>query len=104
MPRLIHRNPSYRKHRASGQAIVTLDGQDIYLGPFGTKTSRAEYDRVMGEWLANGRRLTSKLPIGDLSIAELVQAYWKHAERYYCDSNGEVACTKGALKVVRTLY
>jgi hypothetical protein len=46
MPRLIHSNPSYRKHRASGQAVVTIDGKDIYLGPHGTKASRNEYDRV----------------------------------------------------------
>jgi hypothetical protein len=57
MPRLIHKNPSYRKHRASGQAIVTIDAKDIYLGPHCNKASRNEYDRIIGEWLANGRRL-----------------------------------------------
>ena len=25
--------PSYRRHRASGQAAVTLNGVDLYLGP-----------------------------------------------------------------------
>ncbi len=59
MPRLVNRNPSYRKHRASGQAIITIDAKDIYLVPFGTQASRNEYDRVIGEWLANGRRLAS---------------------------------------------
>jgi hypothetical protein len=34
MPCLFNRNPSYRKHRASGQAIVTLNGQDHCLGPY----------------------------------------------------------------------
>jgi hypothetical protein len=28
MPRLTHRNPGYRKHKASGLAIVTSDGVD----------------------------------------------------------------------------
>ena len=28
MHRLIHSNPEYRKHRAPGQAIVTVDGKD----------------------------------------------------------------------------
>ena len=32
--------PKYRKLRNSGQAIVTLSGQDHYLGPHGTKASR----------------------------------------------------------------
>ena len=27
MPRLVHRNPKYSKHRASGQAVVTIDGR-----------------------------------------------------------------------------
>jgi hypothetical protein len=32
MPTL-NRIPTYRKHRASGQAVVTLDSRDFYLGP-----------------------------------------------------------------------
>jgi hypothetical protein len=28
--------PKYRKHKASGQAVVTLAGRDHYLGPRGT--------------------------------------------------------------------
>ncbi|MCR9293430.1 MAG: hypothetical protein NXI32_11970 [bacterium] len=39
MPRLSHAVSKYRKHRASGQAIVTLAGKDHYLGPHGTKAS-----------------------------------------------------------------
>ena len=31
MPRLIDRNPKYRMHRASGQAVVSIGGQDFYL-------------------------------------------------------------------------
>jgi hypothetical protein len=57
MPRLTNRNPSYRRHRASGQAVVTLNGQDVYLGPHGTPASKREYDRVIGEWLARRREL-----------------------------------------------
>jgi hypothetical protein len=39
---LTQSNPKYRKHRASGQAVVTLNGHDYYLGPHGTKASKAE--------------------------------------------------------------
>jgi hypothetical protein len=55
MPRLIHSTPRYRRHRASGQAVVTLDGVDHYLGRYGTKASKNEYDRLVGEWLARKR-------------------------------------------------
>ena len=32
MPRLVRALPAYQKHRASGQAVITLSGRDIYLG------------------------------------------------------------------------
>ena len=56
MPRLTNGTPSYRQHKASGQAIVTLNGEDVYLEPFGSKTSRRQYDQVVAEWLARGRQ------------------------------------------------
>jgi hypothetical protein len=49
MPRRRNFIPSYRLHRASGQAVVTLNGVDHYLGLHGTETSRREYDRVTAE-------------------------------------------------------
>jgi len=51
MPKLVNSQPKYRRHRASGQAVVTLNGNDCYLGPHGTKASRIEYDRVVAEWM-----------------------------------------------------
>lgn len=48
MPQLKHKTPIYRRHNASGQAVVTLDGRDFYLGPYGSRVSRAEYDRIAG--------------------------------------------------------
>ena len=49
--------PKYRLHKATGCAVVTLDGRDIYLGRHGTAESRAKYDELVARWLANGRRL-----------------------------------------------
>jgi len=54
MPRLTKKVPKYRQHRASGQAIVTIDRRDFYLGPWKSKASRIEYDRQ--------RRATSQSP------------------------------------------
>jgi hypothetical protein len=61
MPRRNH-VPTYRLHKQSGQAIVTLpDGfcnrRDVLLGTFGSAESRKEYARVLTEWESNGRRL-----------------------------------------------
>ena len=33
--------PSYRKHQSTGQAVVTLNGQNHYLGSYGTAASKA---------------------------------------------------------------
>ena len=43
------RVPTYRRHKATGQAVVTLNGRDIYLGRWGTKASKTEYRRLIGE-------------------------------------------------------
>src|SRR3954447_1664314 len=86
MPNRSPRQPSYRLHRPTGQAVVTLGGRDIYLGRHGTPESRAEYDRRVGEWLAGGRRPvrpTDPDPAGDLTVAELLLAYLEHADGYY---------------------
>jgi len=49
--------PSYRLHKQSRQAIVTLSGRDVLLGRHGTRESREKYNRVIAEWLAAGRQL-----------------------------------------------
>jgi hypothetical protein len=78
MPRLTRSIPSYRKHRASGQAIVTLNGRDFYLGPYSTKVSRAEYDRLVGQWLQHnvsgtfvGRYISLRSESGLIAVATL---------------------------------
>ena len=43
------RTPSYRYHKPSGQAVVTLNGRDIYLGRYGSPETRAEFDRLLAE-------------------------------------------------------
>ena len=52
MPKLCNSAPKFRLHRASGRAVVTLDGKVIYMGKWQSKSSHREYDRVVGEWLA----------------------------------------------------
>jgi hypothetical protein len=78
------RLPKYRRHKASGQAVVTLSGRDYYLGPHGSKKSRQEYDRLVGEWLASDQRAPRRKgdAPADFTIAELCLAYWKFAQRW----------------------
>jgi hypothetical protein len=49
--------------------VVTLSGKDRCLGLWKSKASRAEYDRLIGQWLAASRCLPK--PAARLTIAEL---------------------------------
>lgn len=99
------RVPSYRRHRPTGQAVVTLNGHDIYLGKWNTKASKAESDRLIAEWLAGGRCLPPDDK--DLTVLELALAYWRFAKSYY-RKNGEPTSTldgvRQSLRRLRQLY
>ncbi len=107
MPRLVNETPKYRKHRASGQAIVTIAGKDHYLGPHGSKASRIEYDRLVGEWLAAGRPTAPPAQPNDITVAEVINAFRKWAQRYYIkdgQSTGTWENYKPVLRLLRRLY
>lgn len=83
MPRLKKSVPKYSLHRASGQAIVRIDGQQHYLGPHGSDRSRAEYDRLISEYLG-AARVGHAINRGfQCSVAELLDAFLAHAEAFY---------------------
>jgi integrase len=100
------RIPSYRLHKPSNNAVVTLSGQDVWLGRWNTPESRAKYNRVVAEWLAAGRQL----PVSpdDLTIVELIARFWTHAEKFYRRKDGtptgEADNFKSALKPLKELY
>jgi hypothetical protein len=86
--------PTYRLHKATGQAVVVLRGRSVYLGKFGTPESRTKYDRVIARYLADradpdsaasksSAQPITTTPAADLSVAELVLRYWRHAKGYY---------------------
>lgn len=77
----VPRTPSYRRHKAGGQAVVTLSGRDVYLGTWGTAASKAAYDRVVGEWLARARTLP--IEPSSLTIVELAASYKRWPKQHY---------------------
>ena len=103
-----NRTPSYCLHKATGQAVVRIDGKDCYLGKYGTPQSRDAYDRLIAEWLAGGRRLPTAKAGDGLTINELLLAYWRWAEKTYRDGDGkptrELDNLKDALRPLRKLY
>ena len=75
--------PSYRLHKASGQAIVELGGERKYLGKYGSKASREEYERRLAEYLSNGRKLPPTRTKSGISCQELAVHFLEWAEGYY---------------------
>lgn len=98
--------PAYRLHRPSGQAVVTLNDHDHYLGKHGTKASRQTYDRLIAEWLSNDRSLPEDYDSA-ITVAELIATWWRYACGYYV-KNGrptvELAKIKAAMRPLKRLY
>lgn len=91
--------PSYQLHSASGKAVVRIAGRDIYLGEHGTRESKAEYCKVIAEYLSCGHVRASGDSDSQLTIAELLVAYWEHAQAYYV-KNGTPTDEQNAIRKV----
>lgn len=103
MPRLKNRAPKYALHKASGQAIVRINGRIRYLGPYDSKASRIEYDRLVEEWRSDDGTQAR----GDMTISHLCLGYWRHTQSYYVrdgQPTSEQAGVKSAIKRFRKRY
>ncbi|MBX3396774.1 MAG: tyrosine-type recombinase/integrase [Phycisphaerae bacterium] len=109
------RVPSLRLHKPSGRAVVTLSGRDHYLGPYDADSSRLAYEKLIGEWLANGRRLIANedSPGGveskceSVSVAEVLLAFLEHCQRKYGARRQFpriMSRIKTALSVIKNLF
>lgn len=107
-----HELPSYRLHKPKGLAVVRLNGRDIYLGRYGSSESRTAYERVIAEWLSNGKQLPPTSPAaispeGTLTVNDLILAFMEHAKTYYVkngEPTGELPNLKEALRPLAILY
>ena len=108
------KTPSYRHHKPSGRAVVTLNGHDHYLGLYDSPESKALYDRLIGEWLISGRKLPQHETTQPSTVRrpervkDVILAYMEHAETYYRGPNGEptseINNLEDALQPVLDLY
>ena len=95
----VKRIPSYRKHKASGQALVTILGKDHYLGPHGSKASHMVYDRLISEYLASGRKRIEPAAGHSITVVEVLAAYLQFAKTYYL-KNGKPTNELDALRLI----
>lgn len=76
-------------HKASGRAVVRLNGRDNYCGRWGTDQALSHYHRLIAEYLASepvaasqGSRRAAAGQTCD-TVAELCEAYLHHAHATY---------------------
>jgi hypothetical protein len=99
------RIPSYRLHKPSGRAVVTIHGKDHYLGRFKTLESQQEYARLIAQWSERTEAASTSAPASaSPTVNELILAYIKHCLVYYQNSPREIEKIKLALKVLRQAY
>ena len=109
MPRT-NRPPSYRLHKARNCAVVTINGENRYLGPYGSPESHEKYARLIAESQANGKNLpaiTTPSQNGDLSVNALILRYLGFATSYYVKHGkptGEVNNIRHAVVKLKELY
>lgn len=96
--------PSYRHHKKTGQAVVTVrkaDGArtDVYLGVFNSSESHDEYQRVLALLRSNrGIYPEKKSSDADLTIAELAARYIREkVEVDYVSPDGAPTTEQGAI-------
>lgn len=104
MPKLIHKLPVPRPHK--GRARIRIDGQEIYLGPWGSKEAQEAADKVIANWLARSRQPVPK--VAGVTVAEVLAAWWKHSIVYYRhpdgSQTGEAKNFADALRPLRRAY
>jgi integrase len=104
--------PSYRLHRPTGQAVVTIKGHDHYLGQHGSTCSKQKYQRLLNSLLTNDEVInkpeaTPPNRHGNPMVKDLVVDYTTYAKSYYQRSDGqqkEVGCIQNALQILLDLY
>jgi integrase len=81
----------------------------VLLGVFDSPESRTEYARVITEWETAGRvPPRPNAGASDVTVAEVILAYWQHAEGYYRHADqtptSELDNVRLALRPLRELY
>ncbi len=102
--------PSYRLHKATGQAIVTIDGRDHYLGEFNSADSTSRYAQLIAEHAMTGRNPEPDRSSADesaITVVELLAAFLEHAKIWYVkngEPTNELDAFKNIMRTLRRLY
>jgi hypothetical protein len=84
-------DPKYRYH-VSGQAVVTLDGKDFYLGKHDTPESRSRYHKLLAEYQQNGLKAPDqpqRQVNQPITVADVTAKFRESASRKYANNREE---------------
>ncbi len=87
------------------QADVKIDGQRVQLGRWGSSEAQEAYDRLIAEWLANGRRLPQPTDHPDnepVTVTELCVGCMKWMEERHRPN--EISNFRSMVRILRSLY
>lgn len=96
------RAPKYRRHKGKGLAVVTIRGRDIYLGKFGSASSKELYRRLIGEFMLTGGVAMLTEP-EEITVAEVAAAFIKFARGYYVKRGKPTREYEQIIEVVRVV-
>ncbi len=103
----IRRAPQPFLHKASGQAAVKIRGRFYYLGKHGSKAAASEYQRLIRDvWGKPAVEPPSGLKpsqLDNLTIVDLLTAYWRHADAYYVKDGKPTSTIAGIAPALRAL-
>jgi len=100
------RPPKYRLHKAKRLAVVTIRGRDIYLGKYGSASSKSEYRRLVAEYLQSGGQ-GPHAGRQDVTVAEVMLAYLRFAKEYYRKHGKptrEFEMIRDCCRIIKPLY
>ncbi|MCA9110073.1 MAG: hypothetical protein KDA52_09015 [Planctomycetaceae bacterium] len=96
------RPPKYSHHKASGQARVRLNGQDVYLGVYGSPESHERYAKLVEDWMK-----APAITFPEMSIGQLTMLYLEHAKRHYVKNGtptSQIHSIRLVLRYLNRLY
>ncbi|MFP4193264.1 MAG: hypothetical protein ACLFU6_14485, partial [Candidatus Hydrogenedentota bacterium] len=99
------KTPKLSRHKATGQYYSSFRGRFIYFGKDFKEAKRlhrlavAHYLRT-GEPPARGGA-PERTPAEDIALAEVILAYWQHAQDYYGPESKETGVIKNVLRRLR---
>ena len=99
------RPPKLCRHKSSNRAYVRINGKQIFLGPWDSPKAKRRYHEILRDWAEFGGVMPKQ---DDITVAEVVNAYWKYAKAEYVDTHGKptshLECIRYSLIPLLDLY